>query len=190
MKYKETVEQLASYRRQIAELREKMRQTQAAVEPEEVADYEFATPQGNVSLSALFGGKPDLIVIHNMGASCPYCTLWADGFNGVYDHLADRAGFVVSSPDRPEVQKKFAEGRGWRFPIVSHANTNFAGDMGYRSTSGGWQPGISVFRMDGDRVLRVSDLACGPGDDFCAVWHFFDLLPDGPADWKPRYHYS
>ena len=97
MQYKETVETLASYRRQIAELREKMRETQASVEPEEVADYDFATPQGTVSLSALFGDKPDLIVIHNMGASCAYCTLWADGFNGVYDHLANRAGFVVSS---------------------------------------------------------------------------------------------
>jgi hypothetical protein len=74
--------------------------------------------------------------------------------------------------------------------MVSHANTNFAADMGYRSKGGGWQPGISVFRMDGGRVLRVSDAGCGPGDDFCAVWHFFDLLPDGSAGWKPRYHYS
>jgi predicted dithiol-disulfide oxidoreductase (DUF899 family) len=74
MRYNETVEQLALYRRQIAELREKMRQTQAAVEPEEVANYEFATPEGTLPLSALFGGKPDLIVIHNMGASCAYCT--------------------------------------------------------------------------------------------------------------------
>jgi predicted dithiol-disulfide oxidoreductase (DUF899 family) len=190
MKYQETAEQLASYRRQITELRDKMRAMQASVEPQEVPDYAFATPQGTVQLSALFAGKPDLIVIHNMGASCAYCTLWADGFNGVYDHLADRAGFVVSSPDLPEAQKKFADGRGWRFPMVSHANTNFAADMGYRSTSGGWMPGISAFRKDGDHVLRVSDAALGPGDDFCSVWHFFDLLPDGPAGWKPRYNYA
>jgi predicted dithiol-disulfide oxidoreductase (DUF899 family) len=166
-----------------------VRETQASVEPEEVADYTFATSQGSVQLSALFGDKPDLIVIHNMGASCAYCTLWADGFNGIYDHLANRAGFVVSSPDLPEVQKKFASGRGWRFPMVSHASTSFAADMGYRSASGGWMPGITAFRRDGNRVLRVSDAALGPGDDFCTAWHIFDLLPDGSAGWKPQYRY-
>ena len=61
--------------------------------------------------------------------------------------------------------------------------------MGYRSTSGGWMPGITAFRKDGNRVLRVSDACFGPGDDFCSVWHFFDLLPDGSAGWKPRYQY-
>jgi predicted dithiol-disulfide oxidoreductase (DUF899 family) len=189
MKYSETVEKLTSYRRQIAELREHMRQTQAAAEPEAVGDYNFSTAEGTVRLIELFGNKNDLIVIHNMGGSCVYCTLWADGFNGVYDHLANRAGFVVSSPDRPEAQKKFAESRGWRFPMVSHADTSFAADMGYRSAGGGWMPGITAFRRDGDRVLRVSDTGLGPGDDFCAVWHVFDLLADGASGWTPKYRY-
>jgi predicted dithiol-disulfide oxidoreductase (DUF899 family) len=189
MGYKETAEKLATYRRQIADLRKKMRATQASVEPEEVADYTFATPQGAVWLSGLFGGKGDLVVIHNMGSSCAYCTLWADGFNGIYDHLASRAAFVVSSPDRPDAQKKFAAGRGWRFPMASHADTTFAADMGYRSTRGGWLPGITVFRRDGNRILRVSDATCAPGDDFCAVWHIFDLIPEGAADWEPKFKY-
>jgi predicted dithiol-disulfide oxidoreductase (DUF899 family) len=120
MSYKESSERLAVYRRQIAELRRQMREVQADAEPEEVRDYEFATSQGLVRLSALFGDKADLIVIHNMGASCPYCTLWADGYNGIYHHLSSRAAFVISSPDRPDVQKEFATGRGWRFPMVSH----------------------------------------------------------------------
>jgi predicted dithiol-disulfide oxidoreductase (DUF899 family) len=189
MGYRETAEKLVAYRRQIADLRKKMREAQASVEPEEVDDYAFATPRGTVQLSAIFGDKPDLIVIHNMGSSCAYCTLWADGFNGIYDHLANRAAFVVSSPDRPDVQKKFAAGRGWRFPMVSHAGTSFAADMGYRSTSGGWLPGITAFRKDGSRILRVSDAACSPGDDFCALWHFFDLIPEGAASWQPKYQY-
>ena len=54
---KETAEKLAVYRRQIADLREKMRATQASVEPEEVADYTLTTAQGAVRLSRLFGGK-------------------------------------------------------------------------------------------------------------------------------------
>jgi predicted dithiol-disulfide oxidoreductase (DUF899 family) len=189
MSYRGTAEKLAGYRRQIADLRRKMREAQASVEPQEVPDYAFATPQGTVALSALFAGMPDLIVIHNMGTSCPLCTLWADGFNGIYDHLASRAAFVVSSPDRPDVQSKFAAGRGWRFPVVSHADSTFAADMGYRSTSGGWRPGITAFRLDAGRILRVSDAATSPGDDFCALWHLFDLLPEGAAGWQPKFRY-
>ena len=140
-----------------------MREAQASVEPEDAADYSFATPRGAVSLSALFGDKPDLIVIHNMGASCPYCTLWADGFNGVFDtSLASRAAFVVSSPDRPDMQERFATTRGWRFPMVSHEGTTFAADMGYRSSTGGWLPGITAFRKSGLQVQRVPN-ADGPG---------------------------
>ena len=78
----------------------------------------------------------DLFVIHNMGRSCPNCTLWADGFNGIYPHIADRAAFVVASPDPPDVQQSFAASRGWRFPMVSHQGSSFAADMGYRSAIG------------------------------------------------------
>jgi predicted dithiol-disulfide oxidoreductase (DUF899 family) len=119
MSYKYTAEKLADYRRQISELRQKMRDVQAAVEPEAVKDYTFQRAGGgSVRLSELFGDKADLFVIHNMGQSCPYCTLWADGFNGAYRHLSNRAAFVVSSPDTPEKQRKFAESRHWTFPMV------------------------------------------------------------------------
>jgi len=146
MSYKHTAEKLADYRRQIRELRQKMHDVQAAVEPEPVKDYTFQRAGGgSVRLSELFGDKADLFVIHNMGQSCPYCTLWADGFNGAYAHLSNRAAFVVSSPDTPEKQQKFAESRHWTFSMVSHEGTTFAEDMGYRR-DGGWMPGVSVFR--------------------------------------------
>src|SRR4029434_1336480 len=100
------------YSRQIAALREKMRAAQAKIEPEEVKDYAFGRSGGDsVKLSELFGDKDTLFVVHNMGASCPYCTLWADGFNGVFDHLRNRAAFVLASPDPPQRQQKFAQGR-------------------------------------------------------------------------------
>jgi predicted dithiol-disulfide oxidoreductase (DUF899 family) len=95
----------------------------------------------------------------------------------------------VSSPDAPEIQRAFAAGRGWRFRMVSHAGTSFAADMGYRSEQGGWRPGISVFRREGQKILRVSDAVWKPGDDFCTVWHFFDLLPGGAAGWAPKFSY-
>ena len=189
MSYETTSKKLADYRRQIADLRKKMLEAQAGAEPQPVQDYAFETPEASVRLSELFGPKDDLIVIHNMGAACADCTLWADGYNGVNHHLADRAAFVVSSPDPPAAQRKFAESRGWRFPMVSHRGTSFAADMGYRSEAGGWMPGVSVFKREGRRILRVSDAPFQPGDDFCALWHTFDLLSGGPGDWAPKSKY-
>jgi predicted dithiol-disulfide oxidoreductase (DUF899 family) len=190
MNYTDTSRKLADYRQQIAEVRAKMRKAQAAAEPQQVENYALATADGSVRLSELFGKKDDLIVIHNMGASCAYCTLWADGYNGIYPHLADRAAFVVSSPDPPAAQQKFAASRRWRFPMVSHQGTSFAGDMGYRSAEGRCLPGISVFRREGKRILRVADTPLHPGDDYCALWHMFDMLASGPGDWAPKFKYS
>jgi predicted dithiol-disulfide oxidoreductase (DUF899 family) len=189
MKYREASEKLAGYRKNIAEIRKKMRATLAETEPEEVRDYAFVTPSDERRLSDLFGSSDELFMIHNMGRKCPYCTLWADGFNGVYDHLADRASFVVSSPDAPEVQKDFAAGRGWRFPMVSHQGTSFATDMGYGSEKDGWMPGISVFRREAKRIVRLSDTGFRPLDDFSSVWHILDLLPEGAGGWSPRFKY-
>jgi predicted dithiol-disulfide oxidoreductase (DUF899 family) len=104
-------------------------------------------------------------------------------------HLENRAAFVVSSPDDPQTQSAFAASRGWRFRMVSHQGTSFAGDMGYRDDQGSL-PGVSVFRRIGDRIYRVSDAPFDQGDDFCAVWHLFDLLPEGAAGWRPQFSYS
>jgi len=198
MSYAQTMAEIRDRRAEIAALRENLRALQSAVEPQDVTDYEFAGWDGPVRLSQLFGDKRDLFVIHNMGTGCAYCTMWADGFNGVYDHLADRAAFVLSSPNTPQVQKSFAKSRGWRFSMVSHQGTSFADDMGYRRPGhdvgadklGGWYPGVSVFRKEGERIVRVSDAELGPLDDFCSVWHFLGMLPEGPAGWEPKFRYG
>ncbi len=189
MQYEEATGKLNGYRQQIAEIRMAMRKVQTEIEAQEISDYTFSTPDGGVSLSNLFADKDDLFVIHNMGASCAYCTLWADGYNGAYPHLASRAGFVISSPDAPEVQKKFAEKRGWRFPMVSHLGSTFAADMGYRTEKGSYLPGVSVLQRRRGKIFRVSDSQLGPLDDFCAAWHFFDLLPEGANGWQPKSAY-
>ena len=61
--------------------------------------------------------------------------------------------------------------------------------MGYRSEDGGWIPGVSVFRRDDGRILRVADTSFSPGDDFCALWHLLDLFPEGAGEWSPRFRY-
>lgn len=188
--YKATRDAIDAKRRAILALRGEIRSLQEAVEPHAVADYALQTIDGARCLSDFFGGKSDLIVIHNMGASCRYCTLWADGFNGVFDHLADRAAFLVTSPDAPDAQRKFAESRGWRFPMASVGDSPFPADMGYRSDDGGYLPGISVFQKRDRALVRVSDTALGPGDDFCLIWPMFEMFPEGAAGWMPQYSYA
>src|SRR5580692_4242797 len=181
MRRNEIAAQVTAYRRQIADLRTKIREAEAAAEPEEAQDYAFATPQGTVRLSALFDrkGRPHRDPQH--GGVVPL--LHAVG-RRLQRHLPsprEPGGVRGLRPDRPDAQAKFAARRGWRFPMVSNAETTFAADMGYRSETGGFLPGITTFRRDGGRILRVSDAGTGPDDEFCALWHLFDLLPGGAA---------
>ncbi len=90
-------------------------------EPEtEVPDYTFQTMTGEIALSSLFGDRDRLLLIHNMGHACRYCTLWADGINGVLDHLEDAMAVAIVSKDAPETQRRIALDRGWKFTMASH----------------------------------------------------------------------
>lgn len=162
---------------------------QAAAMP--VQDYALRDLHGDeVRLSALFGGKPDLIVVHNMGRKCPYCTLWADGFAGFARHIENRAGFVLCSADEPAVAREFAASRGWPFRVVSGHGSPFAHDMGFEPRPGEPWPGVSTFRRGSDgSISRVGMASFGPGDEFCSIWHMLDLLRDGAAGWEPKYSY-
>jgi predicted dithiol-disulfide oxidoreductase (DUF899 family) len=112
-------EELSAKKRELAERRKEL--IRGPVE-----DYTLTGWDGPVTLSELFGGRDDLLIAHNMGKSCRYCTLWADEYNGVLDHIEDRTAFAVVSPDPPEVQREFAESRGWDFTMVSDQSEEFS----------------------------------------------------------------
>jgi predicted dithiol-disulfide oxidoreductase (DUF899 family) len=177
-------------RTRLSQVRTELQEALAEAARGEVKDYEFATLKGPVKLSQLFAGKRDLFVIHNMGVTCPNCTMWADGFNGLYPHVADRAAFVVSSPDAPEKQAEFAKSRGWKFPMVSDVTKTFAGDMGFLSAKGQAQPGVSAFQKEGAKIIRVSAAGFDPDDDFCPTWRLFDMLPEGANGWRAKFGYG
>ncbi len=182
-------QEIARLERELFEKQQALAELKRGQEPVAVNDYELKGSDGTVHLSDLFGDKNDLIVVHNMGESCPYCTLWADNYNGAVDHLSDRAAFVVVSPDSPGVQRKFAEARGWRFEMYSGEDSTFIEDMGFKGENG-WMPGVSTFHRDQNgRMYRVASAPFGPYDTFCSVWHFFCLLKDGTGDWAPQYKY-
>jgi len=182
---------VAKLEKQLVDIKKKLAAARQKCGKREVEDYQlFDWNGGTVRLSELFANKQELILIYNMGKQCPYCTLWADGFNGMLAHLEDRAAFVVVSPDDPLTQQKFAQSRGWKFKMVSHQDTTFRKDMGFEDKKGGPQPGVSTFQKD--KKGKITHVACasfGPGDDYCSLWSLFDLLPGGAKGWAAKFHY-
>lgn len=177
---------------QIDELRKKLLELKKQQSAQSVQEYTFKDFDGNdISLAKLFGDKKDLIVIHNMGVSCMYCTLWADGFIGFTQHFEDRAAFVVVSNDDTQTQKEFHTKRSWNFKMLSSKDTHFFKDMGFVDEEQNPMPGVSTFHKNDDgSIVRIARDHFGPGDDYCAVWHFFDLLKDGFDGWSPKYSYE
>lgn len=186
--------EIQAHGKTLREAREKIAALRRERTPDPVQDYELTGSDGApVRLSELFGDKQDLVVVHNMGRRCPMCTTWADGFDGVARHLEDRMAFVVSTPDAPEDQREFAASRGWRFRMVSTKGTSFAKDLGFEGVHEGEPfpyPGLSVFgRLEDGSVVRRDWDFFGPGDEYCVVWAFLDLLPGGQGEWWPKLAY-
>lgn len=189
------MEQIHALVNQITEKQSQLVELKKQVGYKQIEDYTLQGPNGDIKLSELFDGRKDLIIIHNMGTDCAYCTLWADGFNGLVPHLEDRAAFVVVSPDSPDVQQAFAAERGWIFRMYSGMNSSFIEDMGftYEDDDGGahWMPGVSTFQQTADgSIYRVGWDFFGPGDEYCSLWHLFDLLANGADGWEPKFNHG
>lgn len=174
----------------LAEVKKELAAARAAATPEPVEDFILTdTSGGAVRLSELFGDRRELIVIHNMGKRCVYCTLWADGLISMTPHIQSRAALVLASPDPADVVGDFARGRGWPFRCVSTAGSGFTKAMGFEH-NGSPMPGVSAFvRRDDGSVSRTGRASFGPGDDFCSIWHLWELLPGDPLGWAPKYSY-
>ncbi len=145
---------------------------------------------GDMKLSDLFGGMSDLIVIHNMGGGCRWCTLWADGFRGHAEHLMSRTAFALLTPDEPAKAKAFIEPRGWNYPVACYGDSGLSKTLGFEPEPGQYWPGFSALHKDdAGNITRVGMGIFGPGDDFCPVWPFFEQLKDGLNGWEPQYSY-
>jgi predicted dithiol-disulfide oxidoreductase (DUF899 family) len=152
---------------------------QRTIHGEPITDYELTAWDGSPArLSTLFGDKDQLILIHNMGIGCSYCTMWADGFTGLLPYLERVAAFVIVSPDDIETQKAGAARRGWKFRMLSAKGTTLFSDMGFESPDKAPWPGVStLYRDESGQVRRHSLASFGPGDKFCPTFSFLELLP-------------
>lgn len=182
----QTVNDLAKLEHTLRTTKETLFDGYRSSDHEVIEDYTLLQSNGKeIRLSELFGTRDDLIIVHNMGKSCGYCTMWADGFNGLYDYLNSRAAFVVCSPDSPDVQREFADERDWTFPMVSADGSSFIEDLGFKEDDR-YRPGVSTFyREDDGTIKRVASRRFGPFDDYNPVWNLFGILRDGVDDWQP-----
>ena len=173
------------------EIMEKSQQLAALRQKEsdvEVPDYSFHTLNGDTSLSDLFGDQERLLLIHNMGQGCRYCTLWADGINGFIDHLEDAMAVVLVSKDPPDVQRRMALGRGWKLRLASHNGGAYMAEqcaMGEHSN----YPGAAIYERKGEKIVKRGATAFGPGDLYSPMWHFLSLAGIPSSDWTPQFRY-
>ena len=171
---------LAAIAGKIAKLEAEARALRAGAAHGPVEDFALKRPDGKtVRLSSLFGKKKQLLLVHNMGKECGYCTMWADGFNALFKHVEKKAAFVVANNDAPADQARVAKARGWAFPMVSARGTELFKTLGFADGDGNWYPGVSVLTKTANgTVERYAGAPFGPGDKFNSVFSFFDLLPE------------
>ena len=174
--------------KQIFELTAKLNELRKASAGDEVRDYEFSTIDGATSLLSMFGDKQQLLLIHNMGQGCRYCTLWADGFNGFLQHLESVMSVVLVSKDPPELQRQFANSRDWRFRLASHGGGEYISEQTVMDGAEN-MPGAVVYERDGDKITRKNSCIFGPGDIYCSMWGLLGLAGLGADNWTPQYAY-
>lgn len=151
-------------------------------------DFVFATELGTTTLQKMFGTHEKLLVIHNMGQACRYCTLWADGINGFLPHLENCMSVVLVSKDDPATQRRFANSRGWRFKLASHQSNEYA-KVHTSSGEYGNLPGAAVFELEDKKIFKKSSCMFGPGDLYCSFWNFLTLAGIDGDQWTPQFRY-
>ena len=182
------VSEIQELERQIYELTGKLNELRKTSVGDAVANYTFATQGGETTLDDMFGDNDRLLVIHNMGQGCRYCTLWGDGFNGFLPHLESALSVVLVSKDAPDVQRRFANARGWRFRLASHGGGDYIREQTVMDGVDN-MPGAVVYERRDGKIIRKNSSVFGPGDLYCSIWSLLGLAGLGEADWTPQYGY-
>lgn len=154
----------------------------------EIPNYTLQTQSGDTKLLDLFGDNDKLLAIHNMGQGCRYCTLWADGFNGFVPHLESVMSVVLLSKDAPDIQRRFANSRGWRFRLASHLGGEYIREQTVKEGQNN-TPGAVVYQRQGDQIFRKNTCIFGPGDLYCSMWSLLGLAGLSANDWTPQFSY-
>jgi predicted dithiol-disulfide oxidoreductase (DUF899 family) len=178
--------------------------------------YRFADATGEHALAELFDGRRQLAMYHFMfgpdwDEGCERCSFFADQFDGIRLHLAQRDTTLVAvSNTAPEKIDAYRQRMGWSFPWFSSLGTSFNGDFNttlaateietgdayynYKKQHFFWTEaqGMSVFVLLDDGRVAHAYSTFGRGiDTFNAAYAILDLTPKGrdevyPFDWLRR----
>lgn len=154
----------------------------------EVPNYTFKTLDGEVTLDDLFAGKDKLLMIHNMGQGCRYCTLWGDGLSPLLPHLESVVSVAMVSKDEPELQRRFASSRGWRFRMASHGGGDYIKEQSAVSGQDNY-PGVVGYEREGGQIYRINSSPFGPGDLYCPVWNLLSTVGVDGDTFTPQFNY-
>lgn len=157
--------------------------------------YPFDATGGARTLADLFQGRSQLIVYHFMYGrdwteGCPSCSFWADSFNGIDVHLANRdTSFVAVSRAPLAALHAYRERMGWSFEWVSSLGTSFNEDYGvsnastynYAPVDGPMEesPGLSTFVLHDGQVFHTYSCYARGLDPFNSAYQLLDLTAFG-----------
>jgi predicted dithiol-disulfide oxidoreductase (DUF899 family) len=163
--------------------------------------YVFQGPDGEVTLSDLFAGRPQLLLYHFMfapgvhgwpTAGCPGCSMFTDNIGQFTpSHLEARGASLALVSLAPLANiEAYRRRMGWPHRWVSSANTPFNADFGITSDEGE-NHGLSVFLRRGEEIFRTYFTSRRGSEGLGNVWGFLDATPygrqesweDSPSGW-------
>lgn len=167
-------------------------------------EYVFDGPDGEETLSDLFGGRSQLMIYHFMYGpdweeGCPSCSFWADTYNGIGIHLAHRDITHIAVSRAPlETLESYKERLGWSFKWISSLDNDFNFDFNvsftpeqldcgeveynYRKSTfpSSEAPGLSVFYKNEDGAIFHTYSTFARGLDILNnAYHHMDMAPKG-----------
>ena len=166
--------------------------------------YVFVGERGEESLADLFAGRSQLVVYHFMfppeaSVGCPICSFWADNFNPVVPHLAQRDVTLIAVSRAPYAKLAAYRARmGWTFTWVSSGDSTFNYDLqasftedevaskralyNFRVQDPGEtdREGVSVFFRSDDGLIHHTYSSYARGIDLLnTAYNYLDLVPKG-----------
>jgi predicted dithiol-disulfide oxidoreductase (DUF899 family)/alpha-beta hydrolase superfamily lysophospholipase len=176
-------------------------------------EYVFTGPEGEVTLSELFGARSQLFIKHFMLAPgqtrpCVGCSLEVDHIEGILPHIEnhDVAYVVVARAPIDEIEA-VRKRMGWRFRWVSSYGSDFNYDFNvsfkpedmaagqayynFRFTKPDREDlsGDSVFFKDDDgRIFHTYSCFGRGGEEFLGIYSYFDVAPRGRNETGPGHN--
>lgn len=169
-----------------------------------LVDDNYCFGDQQLSLADLFQSRSQLIIYHfmygeNWDAACTSCSFWADNFNGIDVHLAQRdISFLAVSSASQKTLDAFAERMGWKFRWLSSQGCSFGADFNvsfgeserergqihynYQDQNFFMEEmhGVSVFAKADDGQIYHSYSTYGRGLDMLnGAYNYIDLAPKG-----------